>query len=446
MKSLDEICARLHQKKLNQAKANTSKSESAFTAISSSSSTQCDQQHIGRQNATKVIHNNNSNSNIRRDHEDTPNAVIYFKEYDPSNNRFKSPVKYSPISADILQSPLRLISPIDPAIADDEQTSTNAANVTQSNDDEKGHGGRLPTHNSSETIDVIFPKELRTTSKIVNDDAEAEMGNLMHSSKVQGSLMDISTTHNFNEQLLLLKDSSSTAHCGRPFCKLKKRMHYHCNFCEQGFGNLERLLPHLQKHYTNKSMPPIVKKLFTFPAISILNALTDSTLIKKTAKAAYCSSTQHFINDQTATEESTSRGLMIDRSATIDTPPSKRFKFVDCTQEAMEAVARRDELNTREWSTTSSTNKHSDRNIDESQFRCEKCGYRAIERTKLLLHTKLHQKNDTLATNGFRKIPTLINGKCPVLDECQQMLPHYHCLSCDYTAITDTQIANHQHQ
>lgn len=38
-------------------------------------------------------------------------------------------MKYSPISADILQSPLRLISPIDPAIGDDEQTSTNAAIV-----------------------------------------------------------------------------------------------------------------------------------------------------------------------------------------------------------------------------------------------------------------------------------------------------------------------------
>lgn len=36
--------------------------------------------------------------------------------------------------------------------------------------------------------------------------------------------------------------------CGRPFCKLKKREHYHCQLCNQAFSEQDKLGPHLQKH------------------------------------------------------------------------------------------------------------------------------------------------------------------------------------------------------
>lgn len=36
--------------------------------------------------------------------------------------------------------------------------------------------------------------------------------------------------------------------CSRPFCKLKRKNHYHCNACNQAFGELDRLIPHIAKH------------------------------------------------------------------------------------------------------------------------------------------------------------------------------------------------------
>lgn len=36
--------------------------------------------------------------------------------------------------------------------------------------------------------------------------------------------------------------------CSRPFCKLKRKYHYHCNACNQAFSELDRLVVHVAKH------------------------------------------------------------------------------------------------------------------------------------------------------------------------------------------------------
>lgn len=57
---------------------------------------------------------------------------------------------------------------------------------------------------------------------------------------------------------MLPSTSSSSSHilygpeqsCSRPFCKLKRKNHYHCNACNQAFSEVDRLVTHIAKHST----------------------------------------------------------------------------------------------------------------------------------------------------------------------------------------------------
>ncbi|VDK21634.1 unnamed protein product [Anisakis simplex] len=199
MRSLDEICARLHQKNsqlLQQQQQNTTLiatvnnpqiqltvdtgnqstfiNDAELSVINYEKLSDCslaDTNNISKVNDAgddrkkvdiKLNSNNtdsnvnlNGNANQQTNKDDGSNSVIYFKEYDPHKNRFKSAVRYSPIiNADILQSPLRLITPIDPINSDnDYDQPIFSSNFGSTSDGYKKSKSRLtPVVNSSKAM------------------------------------------------------------------------------------------------------------------------------------------------------------------------------------------------------------------------------------------------------------------------------------------------------
>ncbi|XP_065170803.1 zinc finger protein castor homolog 1-like isoform X2 [Atheta coriaria] len=77
-------------------------------------------------------------------------------------------------------------------------------------------------------------EDMVTTSNIVRDDRDKTQEKVSDSNDISGS------------NTLYGPESS----CSRPFCKLKRKFHYHCNACNQAFSEIDRLVVHVAKHST----------------------------------------------------------------------------------------------------------------------------------------------------------------------------------------------------
>ncbi|XP_076293620.1 zinc finger protein castor homolog 1 isoform X2 [Lasioglossum baleicum] len=105
---------------------------------------------------------------------------------------------------------------------------------------------RIQVKNPAELIEK--PEECLNTTDLENrsmmDDKEPEIPS-PDASKTTESPVLPSTSSSSPHTLYSLEQN-----CGRPFCKLKRKNHYHCNACNQAMSELDKLVAHIAKHST----------------------------------------------------------------------------------------------------------------------------------------------------------------------------------------------------
>ncbi|KAF5280739.1 hypothetical protein FQA39_LY18022 [Lamprigera yunnana] len=96
--------------------------------------------------------------------------------------------------------------------------------------------------------------------------------------------------------------------CSRPFCKLKRKFHYHCNACNQAFSEVERLVTHIAKHSTSALNSQLQEEnvqsaiIKNEPKINLapLHSLQNPSLPKSDPETTYVTPTfdtyNHFTN------------------------------------------------------------------------------------------------------------------------------------------------------
>ncbi|MFH4977795.1 hypothetical protein AB6A40_004504 [Gnathostoma spinigerum] len=350
MRSLDEICARLRQ-----------------TKSSGGSGTQGDP---GSGKNDSVVGSRKRKATQPCAHQNRARPSFSFDECGERSDVCADMNSRNTIDAGILQLPVELITPIDsPSPSSNDElsyvpSSKNVGNECKS----RLFGGPSETFDSSPAT--------------VEDHGESTQSN--HSTEY-GLLRD-------NSSKSCRKKAMQSGQCGRPFCKLRKKLHYHCNFCEQGFGDLERLLPHLQKHYTNASSggcrqsgapsPKPQLAVSSSPSSDLSNILVNmsafgapihlslptnnhssqtsssrsvsdsnsSLVLKSTPNLASNAGVIRdggwsFVSENFGDKTVSEVDAELEQTRGIygnDVPKERTFKFIDCTYEAMKAVTRRE--------------------------------------------------------------------------------------------------------
>ena len=274
--------------------------------------------------------------------------------------------------------------------------------------------------------------------------------------------------------------------CGRPFCKLKKKDHYHCCECNQAFSNPIRLKMHIAKHRTKNDYStnqcdaaPIDGAADAGSSSDTNGDLSSSLNLSMTTFANMLSKEQPNSLDDDDDDNGDSDGLVIDLSL----PPSECGD--SCTTPANvddnnkeddmldnSEVERQREM-TKQLNVAMPTEtqpiligRRQDgvpegyvrfRHVEDcgfihctyrhtvTHYHCARpnCGHAFSDRTRTQHHAKRHRRTDAIMADDFEHFRIHID--CQHADcEYARTMSHYHCRRCEFVCTDTAKVIAHR--
>ncbi|XP_055714453.1 zinc finger protein castor homolog 1-like [Phlebotomus papatasi] len=297
---------------------------------------------------------------------------------------------------------------------------------------------------------------------------------------------------------------SLTTYCSRPFCKLKKKVHHHCDYCNQAFSEESRLTLHTIKHQmsrrTEDETPATtgqipVGQMPIYPHTMMYKGFYPFLDIPRPEDIPSTSNFRGPLSigpppKQARIEDDVTRSCRMFKDEPIPQGYLKfRFnedcKFSNCgyrnhqshfhccrhdcfysfcdKTRFVQHTARHERLdklmgddfkqyraNMRCGYDSCAYSKATGSSNKSSHFHCLKCDFICSDTNKVVAHRRQHTKLEYIRLAGFRKVSNSENCLSPEADgaTCSYSgrQTHYHCLVCNCSVLSRAQLTSHRHR